>query len=641
MDFAKLQQSGSAWARFFPFMTWLPKVNQETLKADFIAGLTVSLVAIPQSLAYAQLAGVPAYYGLYAALVPVIVGALMGSSPILSTGPVAMTSLLTAASIMTMAPYGTEQFYSYVTLMALWSGVVQMALGFARMGVLLNFLSYPVLRGFINAAAIIIGLSQLPAMLGLKLKNSTHFLSDVLHVIENFEHAHMLSLAFGVGALVALALLKRFAPRLPGVLIVVAIATLISYYIGFEAKGGHVVGVIPQGLPSFGMPKIDVQASIHMLPTAFIIAVISFMEAMSSSKIIAIKTRTQWHENQELIGQGLAKIAAAFSNSMPVSGSFSRSALNLAAGAKTGMASIFSALFVLITLLFFTKALYHLPKPVLSAVIMMAVYGLIDFGVFRQVWKVNRYDGIAALVTFGATLLFAPRIHWGILTGILLSLVLYLMHTMKPEVVILGMDEKGRLRNAKRHNLPRMHPKLTAIRFEGELFFANVDYFEKSILYLISNDPDVKYILVVGNGITNIDASGVEMLKNLLERLQKQGITLVFSSLNSTVRDILIRSGVCHMVGEKNVYVSKHEAVRDLMRRLEEEEKAERQERQDEAASDNKDEAGAGAEAETATTAEEDKEQPAAAGADSGQRAEASAEAAAGDGKSADEAAKA
>jgi len=577
MDPAKLRQPGAIWARLFPFMTWLPKINQETLKADFIAGLTVSLVAIPQSLAYAQLAGVPAYYGLYAALVPVIVGAMMGSSPVLSTGPVAMTSLLTAASIMTMAPYGSEQFYAYVTLMALWSGLFQMILGFARMGVLLNFLSYPVLRGFINAAAIIIGLSQLPAMLGLKLKNSTHFLSDVLHVVENIDHAHTLSLAFGIGALASLALLKKYAPRLPGVLIVVVIATIASYLIGFEADGGRVVGVIPQGLPSFGMPAIDVQASIHMLPTAFIIAIISFMEAMSSSKIIAIKTRTQWHENQELIGQGLAKIAAAFSNSMPVSGSFSRSALNLASGAKTGMASIFSALFVLITLLFFTKALYHLPKPVLSAVIMMAVYGLIDFSVFKESWKTVRADGIASVVTFGATLLFAPKIHWGILTGVILSLILYLMHSMKPEVVILGLDERGVLRNAKRHNLPRMHPRVTAIRFDGELYFANVNYFEQSILYLISNDPDVKFILVVGNGITSIDASGVEMLKNLLERLNKLGITLVFSSLSSSVRDVLIRSGICHLVGEENVYVTQRDAVEDLTRRLakmEEEEKS-------------------------------------------------------------------
>ena len=559
---------GKTWTKFLPFLSWLPQMNGETLKADFIAGLTVSLVAIPQSLAYAQLAGMPPYYGLYASLLPVIAGALMGSSPALSTGPVAMTSLLTAASVMTLAAVGSDQYIQYVILMALLSGIIQMGLGIGKLGVLINFLSYPVLRGFINAAAIIIALAQLPNMLAIKRESSTHFLSDILHVVEHINHAHILSLIFGIGSLILLMGLKKYAPKLPGVLIVVAIATFLSYLEGFEADGGHVVGAIPPGLPSFGIPHISPGAAIHMLPAAFVIAIISFMEAMSSSKIIAIKTRTNWDENQELIGQGLAKIAAAFSNTMPVSGSFSRSALNLASGARTGMASIISAFFVLITLLFFTGLLYHLPKPTLAAVIMMAVFGLIDFNVIREAWKVKRADGIAAVVTFAATLLFAPNIQNGILTGIILSLVLYLAQTMKPEVVILGLDERGVLRNAKRHNLPRMHPKVTAIRFDGPLYFANVSYFEQSVLYLISNDPDVKFILVVGNGITNIDTSGVEMLKNLLERLKKSGITFVFSSLSSSVRDILIRAGICHLIGEKNVYVTQRDAVEDLKRRL-------------------------------------------------------------------------
>ncbi len=583
MGRAKLWHKGfsTSWIRFLPFLTWLPRMTKDTLRADFIAGLTVSLVAIPQSLAYAQLAGMPPYYGLYASLLPVIVGALMGSSPALSTGPVAMTSLLTAASVMTLAQIGSEQYIALVILMALLSGIIQFFMGVFKLGILINFLSYPVLRGFINAAAIIIALAQLPAMLAIKRPNSTHFMSDIFHVVANYGHTHVPSLLFGIGSLALLALIKKYVPKLPGVLIVVVLATIISYLTGFEASGGHVVGKIPQGLPHFGMPHVDLKASIHMLPAAFVIAIISFMEAMSSSKIIAIKTRTNWNENQELIGQGLAKVAAAYSNSMPVSGSFSRSALNLASGAKTGMASIFSAMFVLITLLFFTKGLYHLPKPTLAAVIMMAVFGLIDFSVIKQAWKVRRADGIAAVVTFLATLAFAPNIQNGILTGIILSLILFLVHSMKPKVVVLGLDERGVLRNAKRHNLPRMHPKVTAIRFDGELYFANVSYFEQSVLYLISEDPDVKFILVVGNGITDIDASGVEMLRNLLERLKKAGITLVFSSLSSSVRDILIRAGICHEIGAHNVYITQRDAVQDLKRRLEVMEKTGRDEAED------------------------------------------------------------
>ncbi|HED19131.1 MAG TPA: SulP family inorganic anion transporter [Gammaproteobacteria bacterium] len=568
MDPAKFQKTNISWTHFFPFLTWLQNMNRTTLKADFIAGLTVALVAIPQSLAYAQLAGVPAYYGLYASLLPVIVGALMGSSPALSTGPVAMTSLLTAASVMTLATFGTEQFYTYVILMALLSGLIQIGLGLGRMGMLINFLSYPVLRGFINAAAIIIGLSQLPAMLGLTLKNSTHFLSDVLHVIEHANLMHTMSLAFGVGALALLALMKKFTPKLPGVLIVVAVGTYISYLVGFEADGGTVVGTIPQGLPGFSMPEVDWQASMHMLPSAFVIAIISFMEAMSSSKIIAIKTRTRWDENQELIGQGIAKVVAAFNHSMPVSGSFSRSALNLATGAKTGMASVFSALLVLLVLLFFTSLLYHLPKPILAAVIMMAVFSLLNFESIKDAWVANKLDGVAAIVTFVATLSFAPNIQNGILTGIILSLMLFLYRTMKPRIVILGQDKHGVLRNARRFSLPKLHPQVVAIRFDGQLYFANVSYFEESVLYLVGNDPDLKVILVVCNGINGLDASGVEMLRNLLERLGQAGITLTFSSMKESVADVMQRTGLLEKIGSENIFISERNAIELISERL-------------------------------------------------------------------------
>ncbi len=555
--------------RLFPFVGWLPQINGNTLKADVIAGITVALVAIPQSLAYAQLAGVPPYYGLYASFLPVIIGALWGSSPALSTGPVAMTSLLTAASVMTLAKFGTDQFYAYVILMALLSGIFQVVMGVARMGILINFLSYPVLRGFINAAAIIIALAQLPAMLGLKLEHGPHFIVDVLHVIEHSQHTHMPSLAFGLGALLLLILFKRFTPKLPGVLIVVIITTTISYLVGFEADGGTVVGTIPQGLPSFSLPPFDLVASMHMLPAAFVIAIISFMEAMSSSKIIAIKKRIKWDENQELVGQGFAKIAAAFSTGMPVSGSFSRSALNLATGAQTGLASVFSAVVVLITLFFFTPALYHLPKPVLAAIIMMAVFSLIDVQVIKEAWGASMQDGIAGIVTFIATLAFAPNIQNGILTGILLSLVMFLARTMRPAVVVLGVDEQGVLRSAKRYNLPKLHPQITAIRFDGQLYFANVSFFEEAVLYLVSSDPALRHILVVGDGINGLDASGVEMLRNLLERLHKSNVGISFANLKDNVMEVLHRTGLEELIGEENIYPSVQLAMVRIKQQLE------------------------------------------------------------------------
>ena len=397
---------------------------RSTFKFDLIAGITVSLVAIPQSLAYAQLAGVPAYFGLYAALIPTIIGAIFGSSRQLSTGPVAMTSLLTAASIAPLAAHGTEWFYSCVILLALLSGLFQILFGVLRVGVLLNFLSHPVLMGFINAAALIIGLSQLPTMLGIPAQQSNHFLLDIWQVITHIDTMHELSLGFGATAIVMLLGLKRYAPKLPGVLITVVLLTWVSYAIGFSEMGGRVVGAIPQGLPSISVPPLDWKASISLLPAAFVIALISFMEAMSSAKVIAIKTRQPWDENKELIGQGLAKVAAAFCHSMPVSGSFSRSALNLASDARTGLSSVISAIFVLITLLFLTPLLFHLPKPVLAAIIMMAVISLINFPIILKAWRANKDDGIASVTTFVATLAFAPNIQDGILVGIILSLII-------------------------------------------------------------------------------------------------------------------------------------------------------------------------------------------------------------------------
>ena len=532
-----------------------------TLKADLVAGITVSLVAIPQSLAYAQLAGVPAYYGLYAALIPTVVGALFGSSNQLSTGPVAMTSLLTAASIAPLAGHGSALFYSYAILLALISGLFQIAFGLFRVGVLLNFLSNPVLMGFINAAAIIIGLSQLPTLLGIPAAQSEHFLLDISRVLLHIDTAHALSIGFGISAIFMLLGFKRFAPKLPGVLITVASLTWISYAIDYANLGGRVVGVVPQGLPTLSLPPLDWHATVALLPASFVIALISFMEAMSSCKVIAIKTRQPWDENKELIGQGLAKVAAAFCQSMPVSGSFSRSALNLASDARTPLSSIISAVFVLLTLLFFTSLLFHLPKPVLAAIIMMAVINLINFQSVRNAWRASRDDGIAAMVTFIATLAFAPNIQNGILTGIILSLSLLLYRMMRPRIAVLGLHSDTTLRDAVRHNLPPLHPKLGAIRFDGALRFVNVSYFEDALLKLERENPEMECILVQSNGINEIDASGIEMLRNLLERFQKSGIKLTFSGLKKQVSDVMDRTGLTAKIGEENIYATDRMAI--------------------------------------------------------------------------------
>lgn len=553
--------------RFFPFLEW--RFTAQTLRQDVIAGITVSLVAIPQALAYAQLAGVPPYYGLYAAFIPTIVGVLFGSSAILSTGPVAMTSLLTAASIAPLAALGSDQFYSYAILLALLSGLIQISFGVVRMGVLLNFLSHPVLMGFINAAALIIAISQIPAFLGISIKQSKHLLLDTWSVITNFDALHGLSLAFGLCAFALLYFFKRVFPRLPGVLITTVLLTWISYMIGFAENGGRVVGDIPRGLPSLTVPSFDWPIIRDLLPAAFVVALISFVEAMSSCKVIAMKTRTRWDENQELIGQGLAKVAAAFCQSMPVSGSFSRSALNLASHARTGMSSIISASFVFLTLMFLTGALYHLPKPVLAAMIMMAVFNLLNYESIKHAWQASRDDGIAATVTFFSTLAFAPYIQNGILTGILLALALFFYRRMRPRIIVaIGLHPDGTLREAARHGLTPMPEQIGALRFDSSLLFFNVAYFEDAVLKLMQRKPGAKYILIAGSGINHLDGSGVEIIRSLSRHLRDSGITLAFSGLKMQVLEVMERTGLIADIGKDNIHSTDRIAVETLLQRI-------------------------------------------------------------------------
>jgi SulP family sulfate permease len=545
--------------------------HRGNVRDDLIAGLTVSLIAIPQSLAYAQLAGLPAYYGLYAALVPTVVGALVGSSKQLSTGPVAMTSLLTAASVAQLVDQSSEAYVTYVVLLALLSGVFQIAFGLMRIGVLLNFLSHPVLMGFINAAALIIGLSQLPAMLGITVVQSDHFLIDIWGALLHVDAVHMLSAAFGIGTIILLFGFRRFAPRLPGVLVTVAALTAVSWAVGYAAEGGRVVGDVPRGLPSFSMPPLDLGASAALLPAAFVIALVSFMEAMSSAKVIAIRTRQPWDENRELIGQGLAKVASALSHSMPVSGSFSRSAMNLACNARTPMASVFSACFVLVALLLFTPLLYHLPKPVLAGIIMTAVVGLINFRALAKAWRADRDDGIAAIATFVSTLAFAPHIQNGIVAGIMLSLALLLYRLMRPRVVTLVVHADGSLTETSQAEPAQLLPGLGAIRFDGDLRFMNVSYFEDALLKLESSNSDLRCILVKASAINYIDASGVEAVTNLVERFAANGLTLAFSGIKRQVRQVMDRTGLPAIVGENNIFATDREAIESLRVRLKKE----------------------------------------------------------------------
>ena len=556
-----------ALRRLLPFLAWRSRISRESLRIDSVAGLTVALVAIPQSLAYAQLAGLPPHYGLYAALVPTVVGALFGSSAQVSTGPVALTSLLTAASIAPLAAAGGGAYVGFAIALALLSGLFQLGFGVMRLGLLMNLLAHPVLMGFVNAAAILIVLSQVPALLGVPLPKTGHAFLDIWQVLARSQEAHGYSIAFAVTAIGALLAFRRFAPRLPGVLITVALLTLASYLLGYANTGGSVVGEIPRGLPTLALPGLALETWIDLLPAAFVIAVVSFMEAMSSAKIAALKTATRWDENQELIGQGLAKIAAAFCQTMPVSGSFSRSALNLAAGARTGVSSIVCALCVLLTLLFFTPLLRHLPLPVLAAIIVVALSNLINLRSLRNAWRASRDDAAAAALTFAATLVFAPQIQNGIFIGIVASLGLFVYRRMRPTVEVIepATAQLGRVAQGK---LPeKLRETVGMIRFDASLVFVNVAYFEEAVLQLERRHPGLPFVLVSASSINALDASGVEMLATLAEALQKSGTTLIFSGVKPGVYSVLARTGLVQRLGAGNFYADDAAAFAALAER--------------------------------------------------------------------------
>ena len=685
-------------ARFLPFLRWFP-LKGGTFKADFMAGITVALVLIPQSMAYAQLAGMPAYYGLYASFLPVAIASLFGSSNFLGTGPVAVVSLLTASSLAVMATPGSDQFIALAILLAFMVGVVQLTLGVFKLGVIVNFLSHPVIVGFTNAAAMIIGLSQISKIFGVPMGRSESFMVDIWGVFQQLGDTHIPTLLMGMLAIALMWGVKKYKPKWPGVLIAVVVTTVLSIAIGFEKNasgsldrvadpevralveqvatataqvkalnnhklekaqalkaaqkvnphsaeaarleyevdmaalaveeaesslsglkknlrrmpvlrvaddkdatraiyaadhlpagmvsdgttytirkveggsfklvgGGEVVGSIPEGLPSISMPKLTLDGIASLLSVAIVISLVGFMEAISIAKALAAKAKQKVDPNQELIGQGLANLVGGFTQAFPVSGSFSRSAVNFNAGAASGMAAVITAAFVLLTLLFLTPLLYHLPQAVLAAIIIMAVIGLINFSAVQHAWHTSRHDGVAAGITFIATLIYAPHLDHGILVGAGLAILLYLYRTMRPRVAILGRYADGTLRDLKVNpDLPTSE-HVVAMRFDGSLYFANVAFFEDAVLEAVADHPKAKFVLVVGDAVNQMDASGEEVVHHLVQRLREGGVELVFSGLKKQILDVMRTSGLFELVTQDNIFATEDQALAAIYERL-------------------------------------------------------------------------
>jgi len=548
--------------RFTPFFGWIGKLRDGgTLKADIMAGITVALVLVPQSMAYAQLAGLPAYYGLYASFLPPIIAAIFGSSRQLATGPVAVVSLLTAASLEPLAAAGSEGFLAYAVVLAVMVGLFQLALGLLKLGVVVDLLSHPVVVGFTNAGALIIATSQIGKLFGVSVEKAAHHYETVYNtVLAAAEGTHWPTFWMAVLAITIMIGMKKYLPKMPNVLVAVAITTLLAYATGFQDAGGGVVGTIPEGLPGFAIPAFDLGVIGQLATSAVVIALIGFMEAIAIAKAMAAKTRQRLDTNQELVGQGLSNIVSGFFSGYPVSGSFSRSAVNIDAGAITGFSSIVTGVVVGVALLFLTPLLYHLPTATLGAVIILAVINLVKVEPVIHAWRAEPQDAIISVITFGLTLYLAPHLEGGILVGVVLSVLLFFIRTMRPRVAELSRFKDGTLRDITVHPLPTSD-KIAVVRFDGSLYFGNAGYFEDKILEVVASKPELEYIIIDGEGINQLDSTGEEVLHHLAERLEGNGTHILVARMKKQFMDTIRATRLIEEMGEEHFFARVQNAL--------------------------------------------------------------------------------
>lgn len=537
-------KSLQAW---LPFLKW-PRLSPEGFRNEWFAGFSVALLMVPQSVAYAALAGMPLVTGLYAALLPAVVGVLWGGSTRLSIGPSALTCVLISASLAGMAQPGSALWVQLAVWLALLAGVLQLLMGLLRYGWLLNLISSPVMMGFTQAAGLLVMASQLPAISGWQPGGNMQA-SD---------------LAFGLGSLAALFAAKKWLPKWPSIMLVVAATAGISYAMGFAQQGGAVIGALPASLPTLSLPGLLPWSELGLLlGPALLIALVSFLEAASSAKTENQKEGTLWQENQDLIGQGMAKITSALCGSFATSTSFSRSAISLASGAKTGWAAIATASFVLLAV-YASPALFHVPRAVLAAIVILAVSSLIQPKAFVKLWQISRIEASTAGLTFAITLLSTPRIYWGVLAGVLIGLSHFLHTRLHPRIIEVGLHEDGSLRDRHLWQLPPLAQNVFALRMDAELDFAAASSFEKYITEKLRDLPGIQHVCLFAQPINRIDATGVETLLQLRKQLSQRHIQLHISGIKLPVENTLRKAGELEGHDGVRLYRTDTEAIHAL-----------------------------------------------------------------------------
>ena len=517
-----------------PFLRW-PRPSAALLRGEAMAGLTVGLMVIPQGVAYAQLAGMPLVTGIYASMLPALVAVLFSASARLSVGPTALTSLLIYASLSPLAAPASPEWVELAVWLALLSGGLQVVLGAARFGWLLNLVNSPVLMAFTQAAAVLIISSQLPALLGFRVG-----WAEMLQA----PSVDALAAAFGLAALALLVLARRWRPTFPTVLVIVVAAAALSWALGHESRGGAVVGPLPGGLPAAyipGWPGWQILGQL-LLPT-LVITLVSFLETAASAKVDSQRKGERWDQDQDLIGQGLAKIASGLCGSFATSSSFSRSALNLYAGAQTGWATVFSVVVVLVALLVFTPVLRHVPQAVLAAIVVAAVVGLLKPREFVRLWHISRVEAVIAAITFGITIAAAPALYWGVLSGVLMALSYFLYQRLHPRIIEVGLHADGSLRDRQLWALPALAPHTYALRMDAGLDFATASQFERNVTEYLTAHPHTRHVCLFAHAINRMDATGAEAFARLVSQLHQRRVTLHLAGMKLPVEKMLQAAG--------------------------------------------------------------------------------------------------
>ncbi|MBE9140333.1 solute carrier family 26 protein [Nodosilinea sp. LEGE 07088] len=564
---------------YLPFLRWLLHYQRQDLPGDVLAGAIAAIMLVPQSMAYALLAGLPPQVGLYASIAPLILYALLGTSRTLSVGPVATVSLLVATGVGKLAQPGSADYIAYALALALLVGLIQVGMGIVRLGFLANYLSHAVISGFTSAAALIIGFGQLKHLLGLSLPPTESFLGLLGAIAPRLSETNPITLGIGLSGIAILlygntrlgSQLERWGVAPSWVtpvtrsspLFVVLVGTLLVWWLRLDQVADvNIVGAVPSGMPPITLPPVNWTLWQQLVPAALAISFVGFVESVAVGKSLASKRRQTIDANQELIGLGAANLGAAVTGGFPVTGGLSRSIVNFQAGANTGLASIITALLILLVVLFLTPLFYYLPQALLASTILVAVLGLLDWATLRLMWRYNKTDAASLLVTFFAVL--AIGIEVGILVGIAASVILYLWRTSQPHIAVVGrVGNSEHFRNVRRHEVTT-YPHLLIVRIDESLYFANTQYLETQLRAAIATRPEITTLLLMGSGINFIDASALESLERLIIDFKDAGVECYLSEIKGPVMDRLTRVGFIEHLGPNHIFLSTHQAVKAL-----------------------------------------------------------------------------